>query len=334
LPVPIETLDAQRRQSEVGRIRLGVRQPTGKTDKRGQPGFRPAKLETFRFTSSSEILIRQVADLYGGEPIEWSPKPSRKEWEVITPVKTLSVRVPPNPYSQWMEMWGPGVCLRRCTRRIEQISGKPCMCPVDEAERRDQAVFGKACKVTTRLNVMLSDIPGIGVWRLQTHSENAAVEIPGAADFLRMAGEAADYISGRLELHTRESSGKNGVVNIYPVAVLMVDGVTPNQLLSGQLPAAMTSGPQRAELEAGPVAVTVEWIKAQADDADSTDRVRELWAMAKENDCLDGDLGAYLTERAASLHADEPATAVVVEDVVDGELLDEDTWPEVPRHQP
>src|SRR3990172_7696614 len=45
----------------------------------------------------------------------------------------------------------------------------------------------RACKITTLLNVMLPRIPGLGVWRLESHGWNAATVLPGTLEVLMMA---------------------------------------------------------------------------------------------------------------------------------------------------
>ena len=103
-------VDIQRRQTEVGRIRLGqkVKASNGKE--------RPARLETFRFTSPSKPLIDAIAKLYGGQVQEWTPPRGAAEWEVVTDAASVPVVVPPQDIgsSQFYESWSAGGCQRRC----------------------------------------------------------------------------------------------------------------------------------------------------------------------------------------------------------------------------
>jgi hypothetical protein len=232
--VPI--LDIQRRQVEVGRIRIG--QLVDGENRRGEKIKRPSKLGAFRFTTESRPLADQIKAHFGGEVIEWTPQGGgAKQWDITTPTKSLSVIVPPNSVSQWYEMWAGGACVRRCDGAREVLEDQPCQCPVDPGQRTAQAANGNACKPTTRINVMLADVPGIGVWRLETHGFYAATELPAVAELLAASG---GYIPGRLELQERsarrpKARGDGLETRRWMVPVLHVDAA-PAALLSGNGP--------------------------------------------------------------------------------------------------
>ena len=215
-------LDLQRRIAEVGRIRIGEQVPVGRSSSK----TRPRKLDTFRLTSADRLRIEQAARLYGGEAKPWKA-PSGPQWEVITAATTLPVIVPPSEmaYSVWYEMWSAGGCQRRCDGQTDSISDGPCLCDPD---RRD-------CAVHTRLSVMLADLPGLGVWRIDTSGWYASSELSAAVEVVRMAGEAGIMLPGRLRLDQRMVKrivdGKPSTFR-FAVPVLDVD-VTPAQLLGG-----------------------------------------------------------------------------------------------------
>ena len=200
-------LDLQRRAVEVGRIRIGVKAPTsnGKS--------RPAKLGVFRFTSRDETAIRAVAEMYGGEARQWPDAPTDDQWEVITTTKELPVAVPPGPQavSQWYELWSGGGCQRRCDGEKEQISDRPCLCGPDQKAR--------LCKPTTRVSIILPDIPGLGVWRLQSGGWNAAHELGTTAETLAMVRQAGVIVPAVLRLEQRQSVS-GGQTRNYVVPVL------------------------------------------------------------------------------------------------------------------
>ena len=158
-------IDLQRGVAETGRIRIGQLVPS-------RNGSRPAKLDTFRLTSADRRRIDQVAELYGGTVAEWQA-PAGRQWEVVTTVAELNVVVPPHElaFSQWYELWNAGGCLRRCDGVTDTISDGPCRCdPELRGRAKDQ------CDIHTRLSVMLRDLPGLGVWRLDTQGWHAGRE--------------------------------------------------------------------------------------------------------------------------------------------------------------
>lgn len=213
-------LQIQRRLMESGRIRIGQQVPTksGKT--------RPEKLETFRLTSRDERRINAAAQLYGGKPKPWEA-PDGKQWEVTTERDWLDVIVPPAEmtFSQHYETWTRGGCTRRCDGVRDSISDQPCSCDPDDRE----------CDIHTRLSVMLSELPGLGVWRLDTQGYYAAIELAAAIDIIRTAGGQGVLLPARLRLEQRKSQkivkGKPETLR-FAVPVLDVD-VTPAQLLAG-----------------------------------------------------------------------------------------------------
>lgn len=228
-------LDLQMRIRELGRIRIGDTQST-------QNGrSRPSKLSKFRITSASRPLLEKVAQLYGGTVQDWTPQNSNlQQFEVYTEADRLPVLVPPNPVSQWYETWSGGGCQRRCDGVREVLSDKPCLCGADPADR--------VCKPTTRVNVMLREVEGIGVWRLESHGYNAAVELPQAAEFLARAG---GYIEGFLTLAER-SVVRDGKTSRFMVPALDI-GITAQELLAGGAnPQQVAGGQAAAQLPAGP----------------------------------------------------------------------------------
>lgn len=216
-------IELQRRMRQLGEIRIGRVVDTGKvSQKTGRPILRPEKLDRFRLTSASRPLLEEVAALYGGEVQAWTPaNGGPSEWEVYTEADRLPVLVPPrDPVTQWYELYKGSKCVRRCDGVTEQKSDRPCLCDPD---RRD-------CQITTRLNVMLRDVPGLGVWLLTTHGYYAAVELPEVAQFL--AGTRG-YVDAWLAMEEKQVVRDNGEVARFMVPKLDV-AVTPAQLLAGE----------------------------------------------------------------------------------------------------
>ena len=171
-------LDLQQRITERGRIRLGTKVDGTRRD--GSTYTRPAKSCTFLISSHDRTVVETAA-------AEWADTAGEIEafdagFRVDTGRTELDVILPPEmmSFSQWREMWGNGYCARRCDGQRETISDGPCLCPADHEERRVLAAKGKACKDTTRLSVMLPDLPGFGLWRVESHGFYAATELAGA----------------------------------------------------------------------------------------------------------------------------------------------------------
>jgi hypothetical protein len=209
-PVPRISPDLVRpRLPEVGRIRLG--------EKRGEKGY-PAKLDTFRFTSRDKALMEIVAERFGGHVLDWMSDEG-PQFQVYSQATSLEVVVPRAElaFSQWFENWDGAVCRRRCDGHHDIIGERACVCDPD---KRD-------CLPTTRLNVMLPDIPGMGVWRVESHGFNAAAEILGTIELAAASG--ASLLPATLTLAQRSKrrpDPKNPakiITNRFVVPVLVIN---------------------------------------------------------------------------------------------------------------
>lgn len=305
--MPIVTI--QRRMAEQGRIRLGQK-VTG-TSKQGKAYTRPAKLETFRFTSPSERYIRDLAELYGGTAQAWD-NGGMAQWEVFTEAKTIPVIAVKGGLSQWMETWSGGGVAHRCDGERD-VAGNPCN-PDDPAHQQ--------AKPTTRLSVMLPELEALGVWRLETHGWNAAAEIPAVAELATYVG---DLVPAHLHLVERRAiaDGKTSRF-VVPVLDLQIGTARLKALVaekSGTV--AAVEQPERVAIE-----VPRPDYAALIAGADSPQACRQLWADAGAAGHLDDGLKAAITARAGELGqqarpaaeedpwqsaGDEPVDAEVVE---------------------
>jgi hypothetical protein len=257
--------DIQAQQVEVGRIRLGTSTP--KTSRGGKSYNEPVKLERFRLTSKSQQLIDEAAALYGGEPEPWE---AQNQWQVIIEAVSLPVVVPPNPCSQFYEQWTGGRCQRRCDGIRELLEDVPCPCGPDPAGKK-----ARGCKPTTRLSLMLADMNGIGLWRLETHGFYAAAELPAVADLLSAAG---GNIPARLEMEERQAevpdprnAGKT-VISKFMVPVLHVEATPAAIIGTFGSRQALEAGPTRAALPAAEPA-------AAADEEPDQEVLEEQWKL-------------------------------------------------------
>jgi hypothetical protein len=219
--VPVE--DLGRRMPEAGRIRVG---------KKTEGSRYPTKLETFRFTSTNETLILELAALYGGDVIPWHPSKGRNEYEVITAAKELPVILPPDPLggTPIYELWAAGGIVRRCNGITATVSQRT----PDGAEPAQVDCLCQAymeCKVTTRLSLVLADIRFAGTWRLETHSWFAAKELPGMVEAIA-ALQSAGYGKATLTTEPRTLI-KDNQTRHFRVPVLRTD-YTPSEIAEGQ----------------------------------------------------------------------------------------------------
>lgn len=289
-------LDIQRRAQQLGRIRIGQQVPTANGK------MRPAKLGTFRLTTASRTTADAVAAHFGGTVQQFTTARTAGQWEVITELAELPVMVPPvGALTQDYELWTAAGCARRCDSQIERISGEACMCPADALARQAAAQRGEACKAMTRLNVMLPDLPGLGLWRLDTSGYYAAVELGGAADLLQQATARGLSIPAELAIEQREVRRPGQKPKQFPVPVLRVlptlremaeIGAGERPTLAAQLPppvrpvAALTSGQERQQQDehlVGPAQALADRAQKAGDIA----AVRQVWTEASEAWLLD-----------------------------------------------
>jgi hypothetical protein len=275
-------IDLQRRMRQLGEIRLGHVVPTanGRT--------RPAKLDKFRFTSPSRAILTAVAELYGGEVKPWTPaNGGPSEFEVYSKTDRLPVLIPPkDAVSQWYELYAGSKCQRRCDGVTEHKSDRPCLC---DPENRD-------CAITTRVNVMLRDVPALGQWLLVSKGYHAAVTLPPAAELLAQAG---GYVAGWLGVEEKTAIVKDKPAR-FMVPTLDVE-ITPAALMAGQItggPQAVASGPERVAITSGRPDYA-----ALAAEAKTPDEVRALYEQAVERGEMDEALAKTLTARATALGA-------------------------------
>lgn len=286
--MPILTL--QQRLRELGRIRIGQKVATsnGRT--------RPAKLNKFRLTSPSKELLDRVAAKYGGTVAPWTPDGGAPQFEVITEATRMPIHVPPQPVSQYFELWSGGGCQRRCDGVTELLKDRPCLCGPDPEQR--------SCKPTTRLNVVLSEIEGVGVWRLESHGYYAALELPGVAELLAQTG---GYVEAFLGLEQRTAK-RDGQTRHWMVPTIDL-AVTPAALMAGaaSAPAVTGGGQRRAAIEAP----RPDYLKLAA-VAETKDAVRELYEQAVAAGHMTKAIADALTARAAELDA-KPKTPAPAE---------------------
>jgi hypothetical protein len=263
----------QRRAAEHGRLRTGYTQ-----------GNRPMRSATWVVTSHSEEHVRTAAGLWGGDVEQWSPLNSTiTQWRVITKAASIEALITPgDPLSQYNEMWSAGGCQRRCDGQTEQLTRQPCLCARQFGEDWHTQPKGRVCSATSRFNVMLPDISGMGMWRAETHSFYAASEWGGMVDIILAGTDGKGFVPVNLRIEPRQVV-REGKTKKFPVVVVELRGVTPRQALAGPMNAATALDPGAA----GRAVAAIEgpkgrdWI-AEARGALTSDDVRDLWMEARQ----------------------------------------------------
>ncbi len=309
-------LDLQHRQRELGRIRMGEKGAKGQ----------PVRLDAFRLTSSARHLLVEAAGLWGGEVREWAGAPTPGQFELYTATDTLPIVIPPGrePVTSWYEQWTAGGCTHRCDGGRNYIDDSPCSCDSDD----------RKCKATTRVNVMLPDLPDIGVWRLETHGINAAMELPGTISVILMASDAGRFLPGRLRIEHRTSK-KAGQTRQFVVPVIDLD-ITSRELMSGSAPArpVTESGAAPAALEAGraPAAVVEPEATVPASPAPtliSQAQIAKLMATANEKEVTIEELRLIVLDQAGV-----KSRKLIPKDRFSDVLAAVDALPEPPPDEP
>ena len=263
----------QARAAEHGRLRTGYTQ-----------GKRPMRSATWVVTSHSEEHVRTAASLWGGEPEQWQPLNSTiSQWRVITKASQIEALITPgDPLNQYNEMWSAGGCQRRCDGETETISRQPCICLARFGEDWHQQKKGTVCSTTSRLNVMLPDLSGMGMWRAETHSFYAAQEWGGMVDMVLAGTDGKGFIPVNLRIEPRQVV-REGQTKKFPVVVVELRGVTPRQALAGPMNATTALNPGAASQAVAAIEGPKgrDWI-AEASGALNSDDVRDLWMEAQQ----------------------------------------------------
>lgn len=333
---------AQKQARELGRLRTGYSIPSDDPKKRP----RPVKSKTWVLSSHAEHYVTAAAEAWGGKVERWQPQGNgAPQFRVITQAEQLDAILPPgDPLSQANEMWNKGGCARRCDGQTEQISRHPCLCLAEHGPewhllRQDLYTKDKVCAATSRLNVVLPDMPDVGVWRVETHSWYAANELAGTVDMVLSGtgGKGLVPVTLRIEPRTRVAGGQT---KQFPVVVVEIRGVTPRQALTGPLPTAVALDPTGSRAVAAIEAPRPDYL-ADAEAALTVDDVQDVYRAAHAAGHLTDDLIAALKGRADEVKAEETKRAkpsgedvpddegVYVAEVVDDNDRQPTGWPAV-----
>jgi len=323
-------LNIQRRAAEHGRLRTGYTQ-----------GNRPVRSATWVVTSHSEEHVRAAAELWGGEVEQWTPLNSNiAQWRVITKASSIEALITPgDPLNQYNEMWSAGGCQRRCDGETELLSRQSCLCARQFGEDWHTQPKGRVCSATSRFNVMLPDLSGMGMWRAETHSFYAASEWGGMVDMVLAGTDGKGFVPVTLRIEPRQVV-REGKTKKFPVVVVELRGVTPRQALAGPMSTAMALDPSGTRAVAALEAPRPDYL-ALAEGALTVDDVGDVYRDANAAGHLNDELVAALSTRAEELKAEaskKTGSGGSTEQVPDedgaylAEVVDEpssSTWPVV-----
>ena len=188
----------------LGRIGMGYMTDVKADGTKAKAPF-PTKSRGFTFHTDERDRAEEIARVFGGKVEE---AVSRDEeggsWRVVTEATELECFALTADESSWdchLEMWGAGGILRRCDGEVASMAvskgpdGKdavlrnvPCLC---EQEGLPQEA---RCDATSRLNIVipaLKDVPGIGVWQVQSRGVGTWRAIDGTMMVLEKLGKVA-----------------------------------------------------------------------------------------------------------------------------------------------
>lgn len=244
--------DLQRRAAKAGRIRTGI-----SVVKNGKQ--RPEKLTRFLLTTEARHIADAITEVYGGQVEPYKPMGgAQKGWQVLVGIDELPVAVPPGQQviSQWWEMWTGGGLQRRCDGETASVWGGgkgeqrgPCLCPTDLSDRAAAAAqrTPAACRPSTRVSLILPDIPGTGVFMVESHGLYAAQELGGVAELMAKASGAGVMLPALLRLEQREGVRRpDETTNKFAVPVLHL------QNSIRELAAMAEAGPSASQLPPAP----------------------------------------------------------------------------------
>lgn len=316
--------DLARRIPEAGRIRTGSEKPA--------KGMGRA-IGTFRFTSSDQEAIEQVAAIYGGKVNRWANAPTKGEqWQVTSEASEIAVVLPPDPLgdSPIYELWDGKGNQRRCdgeTCTIMQPGPEgpeptdvPCLCAA--AERLE-------CSPRTRLSVILPDVRFGGVWRYQSNtSKIVAEEMPGMVALIQSLQDRG-LVRARLAIEHRKSVVL-GETHHFTIPVLRVaDTMDALVAGAGRVAALPPTAPAMPALAAPTYDLTAAqaWDKAvqEADVAATEQLTADLLVVFGKDDDVVGPPPhtAYLiSERDMPSDYGGSTARVLDDDVVDAEVVD------------
>jgi hypothetical protein len=202
----------------------------------------------------------------------------------------------------------------------------------------------EVCRPTSRITVMLPDLPDLGVWRLETKSYYAADAMAGGVDTVLQATDGRGLMPVRMWIEQR-TAVRGGKTKNFPVVMVVPSLPTLRQALSGPLSTAAALDPGTLVDRPAIEAPRPDYV-AEARACKTVAEAREVWHRAnraghvdpKGTDALSveliqiaRDIEAGVDTRTGEVTGDDEADD---EGIVDGEVVNEEADDEPPAAWP
>jgi len=179
--MPINELSKRRRLPRLGKIRLGIKEKTSVPCKCKEKNPDKKPVLTCRICEGTGYIFRpkevdyfvcppEVQAIYGEKP---------KELPIMFPVENEEVF-----FQQWYMRYGYGVLkcigdgINARTWDEEKNGFRTIPCPCEQLEN-------KRCMRQALLQFLLYEVPGAGVWQINTSSKNSIIDINSGIEYIR-----------------------------------------------------------------------------------------------------------------------------------------------------
>ena len=198
--MPIKGISEIRRLPRLGKIHLGVKATSAKGTEY------PRAVDYFvvkEDDSTPAAAAEAFRSVYGDKP---------RQLRIMFPAEDTEIIAP-----QWYKLYGSGTGL------IRMCDGERCLCRNDAGDMEETECLCEppggepnGCRHMMHLQFLLPDVPGLGVWQLDTSSFHSIVNINSGLEMIRALAGRVSMIPLTLRLRPKEVSpgGKKKVVYV------------------------------------------------------------------------------------------------------------------------
>ena len=188
--MPIKNLSEETRMPRLGKIHLGIRVPVLKDGqpviRDGKPIMRPEKVEYFVLDKLNSGY-QKIVDLFGPQP---------KELRILIPVEDEELWA--TQYYKMYDMTRGLICRgdgENASRMIDIKTGSLPNKDTGTVGMKDMVCAGKNCPEykakkcgeVMNLRFILPEVPGLGIWQIDTGSINSILNINSCAKMIKAA---------------------------------------------------------------------------------------------------------------------------------------------------